>query len=166
MKKYDKSAVMKKAWEIKRTSKESFSESLKISWKIAKASLSESITFEFVSGEEMTIDMESGIVSGKTYNSRNKIKKDFAGRWDGKNWTVDTSKVIAEMNKFAVVYATVYIVNNSKCTILNKVSVLNKGADKPAKTIIKRWLAPDERGEGYISFIKWNDNTITKSIVG
>lgn len=150
MKKYDLSEIMKKAWEIKKVNKKSFSESLKISWKIAKASVSKNITLEFISGEEMTIDMETGIVSGKTYNSRNRIKKDFSGKWDGKNWTVDVKRVVDEMNKYAVLYATIYIIN----------------AVNTIKEVVKKWLVPDEKGEGYLAYTKWSDGTVTSCIFG
>lgn len=150
MKKYNLSDIMKKAWEIRKSKDKTFSESLKISWKIAKACASKSITFEFVSDEKMTIDMETGIITGKTYNSRNKIKKDFSGKWDGKNWTVDINSVILEMQRYAVVYAEVYLV----------------GAVNASKTVVKNWLVPDEKIEGYISVTKWSDGTITRSIVG
>lgn len=150
MKKYNLSEIMKKAWEIRKADKKSFSESLRISWKIAKASLSKNISFEFVSNEEVTIDMETGIVSGKTYNSRNRIKKDFSGKWDGKAWTVDVEKVVNEMKKIAVTYAEVYIVD----------------VKKSVKTIIKKWLVPDEKGEGYLAYTKWSDGTVTSCIFG
>lgn len=150
MKKYNLSGIMKKAWEIKKVNKKSFSESLKISWKIAKASVSKNVTFEFVSGEEMTIDMETGVVSGKTYNSRNRIKKDFGGKWDGKVWTVDISKVVGDMKKFATTYAEAYIVD----------------VKKSVKTAVKKWLVPDERGEGYLVCTKWSDGTVTSCIFG
>lgn len=150
MRKYNLSAVMKKAWEIRKTSKKSFSESLKISWKIAKTSGAKDATFEFVSGEKIKIDMESGIVSGKTYNSRNRIKKDFAGKWNGKVWTVDVEKVVDDMKKFAVTYAEVYIVD----------------VKKSVKTVVKKWLVPDEKGEGYLTYTKWSDGTVTSCIFG
>ena len=150
MKKYNLSEIMKKAWEIRKTNKKSFSESLKISWKIAKCSMAETVTFEFLDGEEMTIDMETGVVSGKTYNSRNRIKKDFSGKWNGKIWTVDVDKVIDNMKKFAVTYAELYIVD----------------VKKSVKTAVKKWLVPDETSESYWAYTKWSDGTVTSCIFG
>ena len=39
MKKYDRSEIMKKAWEIKRKLDNTLSEALKMSWKLAKVAL-------------------------------------------------------------------------------------------------------------------------------
>lgn len=112
--------------------------------------MAETVTFEFLDGEEMTIDMETGVVSGKTYNSRNRIKKDFSGKWNGKIWTVDVDKVIDNMKKFAVTYAELYIVD----------------VKKSVKTAVKKWLVPDETSESYWAYTKWSDGTVTSCIFG
>lgn len=73
-----------------------------------------SITMCVVGYEEFTINMETGIVTGKTYNAKEFLKSNFNAKWnkDGKCWMVDPEVVSKELENER--YYAKYIVSKEE----------------------------------------------------
>lgn len=132
MKNYDLSAIMKKAWTTYRKSQSfipslPFAECLRRAWADAKKPVSTIIKMCVVGKEEIVIDTVTGLVSGKTYNSREFLKDNFNATWDGESrtWVVDTEKLASELSKYADYYKK-YIVSESTATTPAEKVVLHK----------------------------------------
>ena len=103
MKKYNLSVIMKRAWEIKREHKDNiFATCLKMAWEEIKSP--KRITMNVIRNETFTIDMETGMVTGKTYHARTFLKENFNAKWDGYCWTIDIEKLHRELTTCAGYY--------------------------------------------------------------
>ena len=114
MKKYNLSAIMKRAWELVKTAGASMSEALRKAWQEAKAP--SVITMNVIGKETFAINTKTGLVSGKTYNSRKFLKDNFNAKWDNdsRTWTVDTNKLMAEISKYPDYYKKYIVVEPPK----------------------------------------------------
>ena len=114
MKKYNLSEIMKRAWELVKTAGASMSEALRKAWQEAKAP--SVITMNVIGKKTFAINTKTGLVSGKTYNSRNFLKDNFNAKWDNdsRTWTVDTSKLMAELERYPEYYKKYIVVDAPK----------------------------------------------------
>lgn len=156
--KYDLSEIMKKAWSTYKIfqnfiTKLPFAECLRRAWADAKRPVSSTIKMCVVGTEEITIDTKTGLVSGKTYNSRKFLKNNFNAKWDAdsRTWTVDTVKLASELRKYADYYKK-YIVAEST-------------AAAPAdKAILSEEMV--NRNDGFYSHVVYTDGTSSYVFIG
>lgn len=103
MKKYNKSEIMKAAWNLYRMAQKwvgeklSFAECLKRAWAKAKKIVSYMTGKHTVNMGTMfhqlniVVDMDNLTVSGNTFNCKETLKRDYACKWDAENkvWKSD-----------------------------------------------------------------------------
>lgn len=132
MKNYDLSAIMKKAWTTYRKFQSfipslPFAECLRRAWAEAKNPRTD-VTMCVIGKETFTVDVRTGIVTGKTYNSRKFLKDNFNAAWDGQHWTVDVEKYNSEMEKYPSYYKKYIVAEHSKADLTCKETLnLNDG---------------------------------------
>ena len=103
--------------------------------------------------ETFTVDTNTGKVTGKTYNSKEFLKDNFAAKWDSesKTWTVDTNKFNDEMDNYPDYYKK-YIVSEEPTTTA------------AAKEIISKELV--NRNDGFYNHVVYADGTHGYIFVG
>lgn len=126
MKKYNLSKIMKRAWELVKKEDMTMSASLKKAWSEAK-NPSTDITFCVIGKETFTVNTQTGIVTGKTYNSRKFLKDNFSATWDGQKWTVDVAKFSSELSSYADYYKKYIVSTESKKVVYKKLVNRNDG---------------------------------------
>lgn len=125
MKKYNLSYIMKRAWELVNKEAMTLSQALRKAW--AEAKNKRGVVVMCVIGKEtFTVNAQTGIVTGKTYNSRNFLKDNFKAVWDGtsRQWTVDVVKFNAELDKHSNYYKK-YIVEEKSCKAIKSKELVN-----------------------------------------
>lgn len=147
MKKYNLSAIMKRAWTLVKKSNMTMSEALKKAWSEAK-NVRANIEMCVVGKETFTVNAQTGEVSGKTYHAKEFLKKNFNAKWNGETqqWTVDVQKFNSELDNYSEYYKK-YIV-----------------AEKAVKTVAESKLV--NREDGFYSRITYTDGTCEYSFVG
>lgn len=82
MKKYNLSNIMKRTWELVKKVGFGISEALKKAWKEAKNTMKEIVKLNVVRRETFTVNTVTGEISGKTYSSKDWIKRNFDAKWN------------------------------------------------------------------------------------
>ena len=115
MKKYNLSKIMKRAWELVKKAGMTISSGLKKSWEEAKMTISKIVKFNVTGNETFTVDTATGEFSGKTYNSKDWIKRNFSAKWnrEEKKWVADPEEVKAELSQHEDYYKK-YIVGSEE----------------------------------------------------
>lgn len=124
MEKYNLSAIMKRAWELVKKAGLTISSALRKSWAEAKCTRS-AVTFKVCGKETFTVNAQTGIVTGKTYNSRKFLKDNFNATWDGSQWTVDVDKFNNELDSYAAYYNK-YIVSVASAKEVSYTELVNR----------------------------------------
>lgn len=152
MKKYNLSNIMKRAWELVKKVGFGISEALKKAWKEAKNTMKEIVKLNVVGRETFTVNTVTGEISGKTYNSKDWIKRNFDAKWnpEKKVWLADPETVKAELANTR--YYEKYIVSVSEETTTEN------------DEIIKTELV--NRNDGFYSKNTHRSGKITYSFVG
>lgn len=116
MKKYNLSNIMKRAWEFVKKVGFGISEALKKAWKEAKNTMKEIVKLNVVGRETFTVNTVTGEISGKTYSSKDWIKRNFDAKWNpGKKvWFADPETIKEELANTR--YYEKYIVSDSEET--------------------------------------------------
>lgn len=114
MKKYNLSNIMKRAWEMVKKLGFGISEALKKAWKEAKGMKEEIVKLNVVGRETFTVNTVTGEISGKTYNSKDWIKRNFDAKWnpEKKSWFADPETIKTELENAR--YYEKYIVSVSE----------------------------------------------------
>lgn len=114
MKKYNLSNIMKRAWEMVKKLGFGISEALKKAWKEAKGMKEEIVKLNVVGRETFTVNTVTGEISGKTYNSKDWIKRNFDAKWnpEKKSWFADPETIKRELENTR--YYEKYIVSVSE----------------------------------------------------
>lgn len=109
MKKYNLSKIMKRAWELVKKAGETISSGLKKAWKEAK-NMGKIVKMNVIGNECFTIDTATGKISGKTYNAKDWIKRNFDAKWnkEEKCWEADPATIEEELKNER--YYKLYIV--------------------------------------------------------
>lgn len=152
MKKYNLSNIMKRAWELVKKVGFGISEALKKAWKEAKGMKEEIVKLNVVGRETFTVNTATGEISGKTYNSKDWIKRNFDAKWnpEKKVWLADPETVKAELANTR--YYEKYIVSD-----IGEVTTEND-------EIVKSELV--NRNDGFYSKNTHRSGKITYSFVG
>lgn len=152
MKKYNLSNIMKRAWELVKKVGFGISEALKKAWKEAKNTMKEIVKLNVVGRETFTVNTATGEISGKTYSSKEWIKRNFDAKWnpEKKVWLADPETVKAELANTR--YYEKYIVSVSEETTTEN------------DEIIKTELV--NRNDGFYSKNTHRSGKITYSFVG
>lgn len=147
MKKYNLSAIMKRAWALVKKSNMTMSEALTKAWSEAK-NVRANIEMCVVGKETFTVNAQTGEVSGKTYHAKEFLKKNFNAKWNGETqqWTVDVEKFNSELDNYSEYYKK-YIV-----------------AEKAVKAVAGSKLV--NREDGFYNCITYTDGTRKYSFVG
>lgn len=88
MKKYNLSNIMKRAWELVKKAGMTISSGLKKAWKEAK-NTGKKIKMNICRNEYFTVDTVTGKITGKTYNAKEWIKRNFDAKWNKEETTED-----------------------------------------------------------------------------
>lgn len=114
MKKYNLSNIMKRAWEMVKKLGFGISEALKKAWKEAKGMKEEIVKLNVVGRETFTVNTVTGEITGKTYNSKDWIKRNFDAKWnpEKKSWFADPETIKTELENTR--YYEKYIVSVSE----------------------------------------------------
>lgn len=114
MKKYNLSNIMKRAWEMVKKLGFGISEALKKAWKEAKGMKEEIVKLNVVGRETFTVNTVTGEIIGKTYNSKDWIKRNFDAKWnpEKKSWFADPETIKTELENAR--YYEKYIVSVSE----------------------------------------------------
>lgn len=152
MKKYNLSNIMKRAWELVKKVGFGISEALKKAWKEAKGMKEENVKLNVVGRETFTVNTATGEISGKTYSSKEWIKRNFDAKWnpEKKVWLADPETVKAELANTR--YYEKYIVSVSEETTTEN------------DEIVKSELV--NRNDGFYSKNTHRSGKITYSFVG
>ena len=115
MKKYNLSKIMKRAWELGKKAGMTISSGLKKAWKEAK-NMGKKIKMCVVRRELFTVDTATGVISGKTYNAKEWIKRNFEAKWnkEEKCWMADPELIQKELENER--YYSLYIVEEEENT--------------------------------------------------
>lgn len=150
MKKYNLSNIMKRAWDLVKKVGFGISEALKKAWKEAKNTMKEIVKLNVVGRETFTVNTVTGEISGKTYSSKDWIKRNFDAKWnpEKKVWLADPETVKAELANTR--YYEKYIVSEETTTENDE--------------IIKTELV--NRNDGFYSKNTHRSGKITYSFVG
>jgi len=138
---------MKAAWNYVKFLKVSISEGLKKAWKAAKTTRT---SVKMKVNSIFTVNAITGEVAGKTYHSREFIKKNFDGTYDGKTktWTVDVEKFNKELNTCPCYYS-IYIIDEEKIE---------------EKVIVDKKLV--NHADGFYCYTYYNDGTNSVALIG
>lgn len=152
MKKYNLSNIMKRAWELVKKVGFGISEALKKAWKEAKNTMKEIVKLNVVGRETFTVNTVTGEISGKTYNSKDWIKRNFDAKWnpEKKSWFADPETIKSELTNTR--YYEKYIVSASEETTTEN------------DEIIKTELV--NRNDGFYSKKTHKSGKVTYSFVG
>lgn len=153
MKKYNLSSIMKRAWELVKKAGMTISSGLKKAWKEAKTTV-KNVTMRVIGYEEFTINGETGVVTGKTYNARKFLKENFDAKWNPseKHWTIEPAKLEEELRNCARYYEK-YIVSKTENT----------------KAEVEKTIVSEELVNGYDGFYRhvvYSDGTKKRIFVG
>lgn len=154
MKKYNLSNIMKRAWELVKKAGMTISSGLKKAWKEAK-SMGKILTLNVTGKETFTVNTKTGVISGKTYKSKEWIKRNFDAKWnkETKSWMADPAKLKEEFANER--YYSLYIVAEKTSS--------NQSEDE-ADEIIRKELV--NRDDGFYSRNIHKSGKITYSFVG
>lgn len=113
MKKYNLSNIMKKAWELVKKAGMTISSGLKKAWKEAK-NTGKKIKMNVCRNEYFTVDTVTGKITGKTYNAKEWIKRNFDAKWnkEEKCWEADPATIEEELKNER--YYKIYIVEEKE----------------------------------------------------
>lgn len=152
MKKYNLSKIMKRAWELVKKAGANISGALKKAWEEAKEVKEEIVKLNVVGSETFTVNTATGEISGKTYNSKDWIKRNFDAKWnpEKKAWFADPETVKAELENTR--YYEKYIVS------------IEKNETSENDEIIKKELV--NRNDGFYSKNTHRSGKVTYSFVG
>ena len=156
MKKYNLSKIMKRAWELVKKTGGEISEGLKKAWREAKAMMEEKIKLNVIRNEIFTVNTSTGEITGKTYNAKDWIKRNFNAKWNPakKMWVADAAELKSELTKNQEYYAK-YIVREN-----NNESTKNFENDE----IIEKELV--NKNDGFYSKNIWKSGKVTYTFVG
>lgn len=114
MKKYNLSNIMKRAWDLVKKVGFGISEALKKAWKEAKNTMKEIVKLNVVGRETFTVNTVTGEISGKTYSSKDWIKRNFDAKWnkEEKCWEADPATIEEELKNER--YYKTYIVEEEE----------------------------------------------------
>lgn len=149
MKKYNLSKIMKRAWELVKEFGLSISEGLKKAWKDAKNMRAK--VKMCVSGKEtFTVDVQTGRVYGKTYNSKKFLKDNFNAKWnpENKEWTVDVDKFNSDLDSYPEYY---------------KKYIIEEFSSETKKIVSKKLV---NRYDGFYNYVEYADGTHEYIFVG
>lgn len=148
MKKYNLSKIMKRAWELVKKASMTISSALKKSWREAKGNVRSAVKMEISRNDIITIDAHTGKVTGRTYYSKEFLKKNFAAKWnpETKTWTVDVEMLNEELDQYPDYYRKYIVEEIAEKKIINK-KLINKD-------------------DGFYSFIKYSDGTSEYVFIG
>lgn len=136
---------MKAAWNYVKFFKISISEGLKKAWKAAKTTR----TFVKMNVNSIfTVNAITGEVFGKTYQSKEFIKKNFGATYDGKAWTVDVEKFNRELDNCPAYYS-IYIIDEKR---------------SEEKIIVDKKLV--NHADGFYCHTYYNDGTKSVALIG
>lgn len=127
MKKYNLSNIMKRAWVLVKKAGMTISAGLKRAWKEVKEMTKEAIKFNVIGRETFTVNTVTGDITGKTYNAKEWIKRNFDAKWNPseKKWVADASALREELIKNAGYYKT-YVVEESSSTTSEKDEIIRQ----------------------------------------
>lgn len=113
MKKYNLSNIMKRAWELVKKAGMTISSGLKKAWKEAK-NMGKKIKMNVCRSEYFTVDTATGKITGKTYNAKEWIKRNFDAKWnkEEKCWEADPELIQKELENER--YYKIYIVDEEE----------------------------------------------------
>ena len=96
--KYNLSNIMKRAWELVKKAGMTISSGLKKAWKEAK-NMGKKIKMNVCRNEYFTVDTATGKITGKTYNAKEWIKRNFDAKWnkEEKCWEADPELIQKEL---------------------------------------------------------------------
>lgn len=151
MKKYNLSKIMKRAWELVKTAAMTISAALKKAWSEAKAPAT--VKMCVCGKESFAVDTRTGVVSGKTYNSRQFLKDNFMAAWDGSKWTVDVDKFNAELANYPDYYKK-YIVTGAAAP---------KAGSNDSRISYQKLV---NRNDGFYNYIEYTDGSSAYVFVG
>ena len=129
MKKYNLSSIMKRAWELVKRVGVTISAELKKAWKEAKEMIKETMKFNVIGNETFTVNTVTGEITGKTYNAKEWIKRNFNAKWDrdGKKWVADVSELKDELAKNAGYYEKYIVSGENSSTVISEIDeIINK----------------------------------------
>lgn len=157
MKKYNMSKIMRRAWELVKKMGMTISAGLKKAWKEAKSTMQEKLKLNVIGNEIFTVNISTGEITGKTYNAKDWIKRNFNAKWDSakKIWVANATELKAELEKNEKYYAK-YIVseNNDAATARNFEN----------DEIINKELV--NKSDGFYSKNIWKSGRVTYTFVG
>lgn len=138
---------MKAAWNYVKSLKISISEGLKKAWKSAKTTRT---SVKMNVNSIFTVNAVTGEVFGKTYQSKDFLKKNFNAKWnaDKKIWTVDVEKFNSELDNCPNFYK-IYIINEEK---------------SEEKVIVDKKLV--NHADGFYCHTYYNDGTSSVALIG
>ena len=122
MKKYNLSNIMKRAWELVKRAGMTISAGLKKAWKEAKEMIKETMKFNVIGNETFTVNTVTGEITGKTYNAKEWIKRNFNAKWDrdGKKWVADVSELKEELTKNSGYYEKYIVSEENSSTVVSE----------------------------------------------
>ena len=87
----------------------------------------EAIKFNVIGRETFTVNTVTGDITGKTYNAKEWIKRNFDAKWNPseKKWVADASALREELIKNAGYYKT-YVVEESSSTTSEKDEIIRQ----------------------------------------
>lgn len=155
MKKYNMSKIMRRAWALVKKMGMTISDGLKKAWKEAKTIVEEKLKLNVIGSEIFTVNTSTGEITGKTYNAKDWIKRNFNAKWDSakKIWVANAAELKAELAKNEKYYAK-YIVSDSAATARNLEN----------DEIINKELV--NKSDGFYSKNIWKSGRVTYTFVG
>lgn len=150
MRKYNLSKIMKRAWELVKKAGETISSGLKKTWEEAK-NMGKIVKMNVVGNEYFTIDTAAGKISGKTYNAKEWIKRNFDAKWnkEEKCWVAEPDTIEEELKNER--YYKKYIVEEKEASA-EKDEIVEK-------ELINRW-------DGFYSRNTHRSGKVTYAFVG
>ncbi|HIQ73308.1 MAG TPA: hypothetical protein IAA51_02695 [Candidatus Cottocaccamicrobium excrementipullorum] len=133
MKKYDLSKIMKRAWELVKKAGMTISSGLKKAWEEAKSNMNEIIKMNVVGDEIIEVNTITGEISGKTYNAKDWIKRNFNAKWNPseKKWIASAEELRAELTGCADYYKKYIVSEDAQEAFAEDVIV--------RKELVNRW---------------------------
>lgn len=155
-KKYNLSNIMRRAWFFVKTEGFTMSDSLKIAWKEVKEvkKVKKIIKLNVCGKETFTVNTITGEITGKTYHSKEWIKRNFGAKWnnDCKCWMADPEVLVKEFENMR--YYEKYIVSDDARTEI----------DTDTDPIVNKELI--NRADGFYSENTHKSGRISYSFVG
>lgn len=153
MRKYNLSSIMKRAWVLVKETKANISDALKKAWREAKNATANIIKMNIVGNETIEVNAVTGEISGKTYNAKNWIKRNFNAKWNPveKKWIANAEELRAELTNCAGYYAKYIVAETTPEKVENEAIVCQE--------LVNRW-------DGFYSRNIHVSGKVTYSFVG